>query len=269
MITLFEQEQQTLDRQSSKGNQLKWLKGEAWYKADYTGYEGLAEYVVSELLCLSNLNSLEITKYQTEQIQYNSQIYLGCVSQNFLKEGSQLFTLERLFKSYYGKSLHASIYQIRNLEERLKFLVDQIIRITGLADFGVYISKLLTIDAFFLNEDRHMHNIAVVMDERGLFHYCPFFDHGASLLSDTSMDYPMVASIYPTIKEARPKTISQNFDEQLDLVEKIYGQHLKFTFTKKDIENILSREIYYSQEIKNRVQDILLYQKKKYSYLAK
>ena len=28
--------------QSSKGNQLKWEKDGIWYKADYTGYEGLA-----------------------------------------------------------------------------------------------------------------------------------------------------------------------------------------------------------------------------------
>lgn len=28
-------------------------------------------------------------------------------------------------------------------------------------------NKLLTIDAFFLNEDRHMHNIAVLMNGEG------------------------------------------------------------------------------------------------------
>ena len=32
---------------SSKGNQLKWFDGDSWYKADYAGYEGLAEYVCS------------------------------------------------------------------------------------------------------------------------------------------------------------------------------------------------------------------------------
>ena len=33
MIELFEQEVKTFDRQSSKGNQIKWLKGDIWYKA--------------------------------------------------------------------------------------------------------------------------------------------------------------------------------------------------------------------------------------------
>ena len=50
MVELSEQNIRTNNRQSSKGNQLKWYKNEIWYKADYTGYEGLAEYVVSNLL---------------------------------------------------------------------------------------------------------------------------------------------------------------------------------------------------------------------------
>ncbi len=55
MIELFEQDIRTENRQSSKGNQLKWLNDEIWYKADYAGYEGLAEYTVSGLLQYSNL----------------------------------------------------------------------------------------------------------------------------------------------------------------------------------------------------------------------
>ena len=47
MVELFEQNIRTNTRQSSKGNQLKWENEGIWYKADYTGYEGLAEYVLS------------------------------------------------------------------------------------------------------------------------------------------------------------------------------------------------------------------------------
>lgn len=42
MIELFEQNLKLNDRQSSKGNQLKWENNGIWYKADYTGYEGLS-----------------------------------------------------------------------------------------------------------------------------------------------------------------------------------------------------------------------------------
>ena len=34
MIELFEQDIATNDRQSSKGNQLKWKNKDIWYKAD-------------------------------------------------------------------------------------------------------------------------------------------------------------------------------------------------------------------------------------------
>ncbi|MCR5343044.1 MAG: hypothetical protein K6E70_06760 [Butyrivibrio sp.] len=49
MIELFEKDKKEFNRKSSKGNQLKWETNNTWYKADYTGYEGLTEYVVSHL----------------------------------------------------------------------------------------------------------------------------------------------------------------------------------------------------------------------------
>lgn len=58
MIELFEQNIRTNDRQSSKGNQLKWENEGVWYKADYTGYEGLAEYMISHLLQKSTLEEI-------------------------------------------------------------------------------------------------------------------------------------------------------------------------------------------------------------------
>ena len=70
MVQLFEQDIKTNDRQSSKGNQLKWCRNNVWYKADYTGYEGLAEYVISHLLKLTNLNEGEYVLYEPEQIKY-------------------------------------------------------------------------------------------------------------------------------------------------------------------------------------------------------
>ena len=50
MIELNEKDIKIFDMQSSKGNQLNWENNQNWYKADYIGYEGLSEYVVSELL---------------------------------------------------------------------------------------------------------------------------------------------------------------------------------------------------------------------------
>lgn len=267
MVELFEQDIRTNDRQSSKGNQLKWYNQSIWYKSDYTGYEGLTEYLISNLLACSNMGHEQFIFYQTEQIRYGNVIYLGCSSRDFLKKGYQLITLERLFQNIYGESLNKSIYLISGVKERIQFLVDQTVRITGLEDFGEYLCRLLTIDALFLNEDRHTHNIAVLMDTGGSYFYCPIFDNGAGLLSDTTMDYPLGIDIYKGIKQVRAKTFCMDFEEQLDAVEQLYGQHLHFQFGEKEIDTLLEKEMYYPLETKERVKQILLLQRRKYSYL--
>lgn len=126
---------------------------------------------------------------------------------------------------------------------------------------------LLTIDAFFLNEDRHTHNIAVLRDEYGKYHYCPAFDHGASLLADTTVDYPPDVSLDILYGKPKAKTFCLDFDEQLDTIEKLYGQHLKFNFSNADAERILEEEGEYPSEEKERVKELLRLQRRKYQYL--
>lgn len=267
MIELFDGNLRMENRQSSKGNQQKWLKEGCWYKADYTGYEGLTEYMVSHLLQKSSLKKEEYTLYDTELIKYKATQFHGCKSEDFLPQGWNLITLERLFQNMYGESLNRSIYDIRSYENRLEFIVNQTIRMTDLEEFGIYMSKLLTIDAMFLNEDRHTHNIAVLMDDVGNFHYCPFFDHGAGLLSDTMMDYPMGRDIDEVMKEVEAKTFCRSFEEQLEVAEKLYGTNVKFDFSINDIENLLNEEQNYKREEKERVRQILAWQIRKYKYL--
>lgn len=267
MIELYDENMRMQNRQSSKGNQMKWLKDDVWYKADYTGYEGLAEYVVSSLLKMSTLGESDYQNYQIEMMRYRHTEYLGCSSINFLPEGWQLLTLERLFMNEYGESLMRSIYGISELEERIRFLVNQVIRITGLQEFGIYMCKLLTIDAFFLNEDRHTHNIAVLLDEKGQYQYCPIFDNGGCLLSDTTVDYPLNVDTEVLMKEVRSKTFCPSFDDQLDSVEKLYGLNMKFDFSVEDVEQVLDVDDSYSDEIKGRVLEIIRSQRRKYQYL--
>lgn len=267
MIKLGNEDLKDNSIKSSKGNQMKWFLNNVWYKVDYTGYEGLSEYIVSKLLKFSKLKETEFTEYECEEIEYQDNKFIGCKSNNFMSVGWQLITLERLFMNYYGQSLNKSIFSIESYENRAKFIVDQTIRITNLADFGIYFSILMTIDAFFLNEDRHTHNIAVLLDEKGNYHYCPIFDNGASLLSDIKLDYPLSRDVFSLIKKVKSKTFSNNFDEQLDVVEKLYGRNLSFSFTKRDVEDIVDNNVLYSKEIKDRVKDIIFEQMRKYQYL--
>ncbi len=138
MIELFEQNERKADRQSSKGNQLKWENDGIWYKADCTGYEGLAEYMVSHLLEKSSLEKNEFVQYDYEQIKYKSVFYNGVKSRNFLYDYWQIITLERLFQNFFQKSLYEAVWHIQSsVKERFEFLVTQVERITGLKDFEI------------------------------------------------------------------------------------------------------------------------------------
>ncbi len=161
------------------------------------------------------------------------------------------------------------IYHIKNHEERLSMIVDQTERLTGIKQFGVYLSKVLTIDAFFLNEDRHTHNIAVLMNGEGEFRLCPIFDQGASLLSDTTMDYPLGRDVYELMDSVKTKTFCPDFTEQLTIAEKLYGENLHFSFGQKDVDHVLEQIIpdSYDRETVERVRTILYWQMRKYSYL--
>lgn len=275
MIELFEHEVAADSaKHSSKGNQLKWNSRNHWYKADYTGYEGLAEYMVSHLLLFSSLDAKEFVLYDTEQMQYKGQLYTGCKSRDFLSghpEGGsgcrQLITLERLYQNFCGESLYKTIYRFPGYEDRLKFIVEQTEQITGLTDFGSYMCKLLTMDALFLNEDRHTHNIAILWDGKDRYDYCPFFDQGAALLADTAMDYPLGRDVIEMLPLAAAKTFCSSFDDQLDTAEKLYGNTLSFSFGEREILQLLRDDKVYPENIKRRVFEILLQQRRKYQWL--
>ena len=128
-------------------------------------------------------------------------------------------------------------------------------------------NKLLTIDALFLNEDRHTHNIAVLMNGKGNYAYCPIFDNGAGLLADTTMDYPLSGDVYTFMDNVRSKTICSEFDEQLDISKSLYKTNLKFNFTKNDVTELLKNVEGYPEEIRNRVETIIFAQMRKYTYL--
>ena len=214
MVEVFENELISPHRQSSKGNQLKWkTSGDKWYKADYLGYEGLVEYVVSEILKMSTLSAEEFIVYAPEQISYKSQVYNGCVSTD--------------------------------------------------------INKLFTIDNIILNEDRHTHNIAVLVNSKNEYKLCPIFDNGAGLLSDIRQDYPLSQDTYSLMETVKAKTICDDFEEQMFLSEKNYGENIHFSLSHKKLDQILEKANIYPSEERQRVYDILIEQMRKYKYLFK
>ena len=86
MVELFDQNIRTQDRQSSKGNQLKWKSEGIWYKADYTGYEGLVEYMVSHLLKKSSLaeNEFQNLSFSLTQSKRPQKHYISEAPQHWV-----------------------------------------------------------------------------------------------------------------------------------------------------------------------------------------
>lgn len=103
MIELFQQNEKLQNRNSSKGNQLKWENDGIWYKADYTGYEGLSEYMISQLLSQSTLKEKEFVLYDLEQIRYHKMIYNGAKSQDFFAG--------RLADYYIGETFSFNVWE--------------------------------------------------------------------------------------------------------------------------------------------------------------
>lgn len=69
------------------------------------------------------------------------------------------------------------------------------------------------------------------------------------------------------IPQVQAKTLSRDFDEQLDAVEQLYGQPMHFSFDEKEVQELLEQEEFYPEKQKRRIQEILLHQRRKYEYL--
>lgn len=252
---------------SSKGNQQKWLVDGVWYKADHMGYEALCEVVVSNLLKKTNVGSF--IEYQPIKIEFNSKTLNGCFSENFRGRNESIVTLEHLSRSWLGSSMAKELLKYDTAEERIKHTVDFVERVTGLKNVGEYITMMIEIDAFFLNEDRHTNNIAFILnDESGEYGFCPFFDFGLSLLADTAGDYPLGIDIYTAVDKIAAKPFNRDFYTQLEAATKLYGDRLKMYFNNADIEAAFDGlDEYYTGEVIARAKNLLYNQKRKYGYM--
>ena len=144
-------------------------------------------------------------------------------------------------------------------------MVEQVERITEIEGFGKYITAMLEIDAFFVNEDRHTNN-----EKTQRYSLSPLFDQGLCIFADTSVDYPLELSYEACLEKIESKPFSMDFDIQLEAAEELYGTQIDFNFNIEDVNAILDSVAgIYSEEICNRIRELLCYQIRKYSYLIK
>ena len=176
-----------------------------------------------------------------------------------------LVPFERLHRAYQGQGLAVALGRISEPRERIRYTVDFIERITGLTGVGKYLTLLLELDSFFLNEDRHTNNLAVIRNEKTMeFRLCPIFDHGLALLSDLN-DYPADKDVYACISRVRAKPFDTDFDVQVEAAEPLYGSQLKFSFSRTDVSKTLdSVRALYSNPVISRVEQTLYEQMRRY-----
>ena len=222
---------------SSKGNQEKWKDGNRWYKLDQFGYEALSEAIISTLLEQSNIESdfpFHFTRYRMERMNVHGRERTGCSSEDFLAPGQSIITLSHLFKRSFKTPIRDTLTHLPSDKKRIQYVAESAAELTGLADFPQYLTLLFEIDALFLNDDRHLNNIAVIEDN-GKYNYCPIFDNGSGLLSNTQM-LPMDIAPKALISTQRARPFNTTFNRQMNTARALYGRMLRIPkFTWSDI----------------------------------
>lgn len=258
---------------SSMGSQLKWKQDGYWYKADRLGFESLAEAVVSNMMKHSNIG--QFIEYEPVTITCEGKQYRGCRSLEFRKEKEELISLERLAKAYTSFGLAQMLTRITDVEERILYTVELVENLTGLTEFGVYLTSLLELDAFFLNVGRHTDNIMLLYDtEKKEYRFAPVFDMAQALFSDTKNTCPPEKGMVECYHSVTARPFSSDFDEQLKAANGLYDKHLKFDFSAneminsvRDILNGMQNGAAYQGAEKRRIGEIIRFQTKKYQYM--
>lgn len=69
------------------------------------------------------------------------------------------------------------------------------------------------------------------------------------------------------IDKVRPKTFCDDFVEQIDIAERLYGRAIRFDFDRKVVTDIVNEAVQYSEEIRQRVINTIMQMRRKYDYV--
>lgn len=258
---------------SSMGNQEKWYdEGSGrWYKLDQYGYEGLSETMISTLLEQSNIETetpFFFVRYQMERLYVHRRDRTGCSSENFVPDGWSVVTIYKLLNAHTGCTLLETLGKLSSNKKRIQYLAETTAEVTGLSAFPMYLTLLLEIDALFLNDDRHLNNIAV-LEKEGQYAYCPVFDNGAGLLANTQIA-PLDIEPKALLSTVQAHPFDTSFIRQKKTAEALYGTVLRMpVFTPKELyDRLQPMLLFYAQRdrslIAERVVTCILRQQKKF-----
>jgi hypothetical protein len=239
----------------------------------------LAEAVTSRLLrCHTNLADrvdcgpvptralARVAEYDVARVEVHKHLRTVSVSKNFLAPGESIVTAYTLLKNGLGRDFAAQLKHQKSLSRKVELLADTVAGMTGLADFGSYLTLLFEIDALILNQDRHLNNIAVLRGANG-YSFCPIFDNGAAYLLDYAL-YPYEVDTRSLISQANALPFHASFSRLANTARELYGPQLKVQFAKEDLEQLLQPLLEYypaalRSALKERIITVLITQQKK------
>lgn len=133
-IRLVSDEKIAETSQGQSGKNGGMMPANCWYKLGQFGYEALAETVISVLLEQSGLESytpFTFVRYRLERIHVHGRERTGCVSENFLRPGQSLITLNRLLTGFLGMPLKQKLARLPSDKQRIAFLGEATAEYTG------------------------------------------------------------------------------------------------------------------------------------------
>lgn len=225
---------------TSKGNQIKWVKGNKFLKADTMGYESIAEVLATEVaMATKGLNYVDYSLCKI--IEGGNYSYYGCVSDVFTKDGETTVSIDRILVRYLGSVTERDKlfkrYKGLDLVKKVAYICSEV---TGISqdDIMLYWSNIIKLDAIILNEDRHFNNISFLKNKNGSYSLCPIFDNGLSFLSDVR-DYPLDDRLYDNIKKVKSRPFNLDFNKQIEYFKNYDLLHIDCNSLYERLNNCL------------------------------
>ena len=204
-----------LESSSSKGAQPKWYNSKlnVYVKQDINGYESVAECVVYTILnSCSTIPKEDLVEYRLCTVDGKT----GCYSPNFKYELEDEINLRRVLRDY--TRMEKVLSSAGTAEARFDIMCEAIEKFTGGISFRNELKRLFAIDAFFINEDRHLANISILYSGGSHYRLAPIFDNGLSLLSNLNL-YPKDIRVTSFKHDARAKLPSAQFSKNAKLYD--------------------------------------------------
>lgn len=193
-----------MDSGTSDGTQIKYHKGDVWYKVDNIGGEGLSEYLASKVLLCSNLKAEEYVVYEPVIINGKT----GCCSKNCLKDNESLISFYRLWAGTRGGDI-ATYLSKMDYDDAIETVIGFIGNETGL-DIRRYLANCMAFSMFIRNEDLHFNNYQLIYDGNS-FREAPIMDNGRSMFVGNKL-FDNKKSVKENIKNTYSKSFSPSYE---------------------------------------------------------